>query len=133
MRILPKKLGYLDPKVSLKAKGFGENETIEIEVELGDRFLIGSINLGFNPDDLNAKVVLTLKRGDIFSESIVDGERRSIVKNLKEEGYFFAKFDSSKPFISENNLTKRVVLDFKITPGLKSVLNEVRVERLQKN
>tara|TARA_B100000925_G_scaffold291728_1_gene281039 strand:- start:312 stop:3089 length:2778 start_codon:yes stop_codon:yes gene_type:complete len=127
-----KKLGYLDPRVSYKLTGKLGNEKVKLEVDLGDRFLIGKVSLGFDLETIRPRVPFALKRGDIFSESIADYERKSLIKSLKQRGYFFAKWDSSKPFIKENIITKKVDVDFQISPGLISRLNEVRIEGLQK-
>ena len=127
-----KKLGYLDPKINFRFSDSQRESAIEVDVVLGDRFLVGGIKLGFDPKKYDFKLPLTINRGDIFSATIVDGERKNLLKTLKEKGFFFAKYDSSRPFTSENNLTKKVELDFQISPGLKSILNEIRLEGLQK-
>ena len=55
-------------------------------------------NLEMQMIDAYKEGLKEFNRGDIFSETIVDGERRNLIKSLKSDGFLFAKFNSIKPF-----------------------------------
>jgi outer membrane protein insertion porin family len=107
--------GYLDAKISEPKIDLSNPKKIRIEIGIveGPQYHLGSIN--FKGDVLTTKEalfkVLKIKRGDVYSNTVIRGEVNTLTEKFANQGYANVEIN---PEIAVDNKNRLVNLTFEI-------------------
>ena len=97
---------------------------ITLNVKEGDVYRISDVKIAGNlvvPEE-QLKMLLAVRRGDVFSRKMVTATTELMQLRLGQDGYAFAKID---PVPKENPATKEIELTFLVDPGNRAYVRNI--------
>jgi len=131
--------GFLDFKINSTTVSISKNKKniyIEINIDEGDKYTIGSIKLsGRIPEELESDIKealslkdlreqLLIKEGDIFNRKLVNQSSKAMSSKLGDYGYAFANVNIKPDIDKVNNV---VGFNFLLDPGKKIYVRRINI------
>ena len=121
--------GYLNFQVLSTQVSLSDDKQsvfVNINIREGDRFRVGRVDMGgdTNISEKEAKKLLHMKEGEVFSQSKLAETRNSIQERLGKEGFAFSKI-AVVPTV--DNIAKRVNLSFQANKGQRVYVRRINI------